>query len=224
MIKLLAFDIDGTLAKTEDIIPVHISAKLRELENKVQIVLISGRTASYLAGLARGIGLKRPLVSGENGGVTFNPVNLWEKKLDVIAGDVISEMKTALQTDFDIWFQPNQTMLTVAPKDLSAIDELYQRVVGLEAVSRYDFKLHKYYDAVEVLPKDNSKGKALAVIKHYLGLQTEEVIAIGNTEVDIPMKHEAREFLFIGDEIKESGIKNFLAIEEAFAYLDEVLI
>jgi hydroxymethylpyrimidine pyrophosphatase-like HAD family hydrolase len=54
-IKLAVFDIDGTLALTEDTIPPHISERLRSLENcGLQIVLISGRTASYLAGLARG--------------------------------------------------------------------------------------------------------------------------------------------------------------------------
>ncbi len=160
-IKILAFDIDGTLAKTEEVIPPHISARLRELEDsKLRIFFISGRTASYLAGLARGI-------------------------------------------------------------DLSRIDELYEVVLGLEAVCRYDFKLHKYYDAVEVLPKQNSKGKALAVIKQYLDLKTEEVVAIGNTIVDIPMKSEAKEFLFIGDSIKESGIQNFNSIEEAFVYIEK---
>lgn len=226
MIKLLAFDIDGTLAKTEEAIHLHISAKLRDLEDsKLQIVLISGRTASYLAGLARGMGLKRPLVAGENGGVVFNPLNLWEQKLDVIPEEVIQEMKAVLLRKFkDIWFQPNQTMLTAAPKDLSRIDELYEVVLSLEPVSRYDFKLHKYYDAVEVLPKKNSKGKALAVIKRYLGLKTEEVIAIGNTIVDIPMKPEAKEFLFIGDSIKELGIQNFHSIEDALVYLEEASI
>lgn len=226
MIKLLAFDIDGTLAKTEEAIHPHISAKLRDLEDsKLQIVLISGRTASYLAGLARGMGLKRPLVAGENGGVVFNPLNLWEQKLDVIPEEVIQEMKAVLLRKFkDIWFQPNQTMLTAAPKDLSRIDELYEVVLSLEPVSRYDFKLHKYYDAVEVLPKKNSKGKALAVIKRYLGLKTEEVIAIGNTIVDIPMKPEAKEFLFIGDSIKELGIQNFHSIEDALVYLEEASI
>lgn len=222
-IKLLAFDIDGTLAKTEEAIPPKISARLRELENNdIQIFLISGRTASYLAGLARGIGLKKPLVAGENGGVVFNPLNLWEQKLDAIPEEVIQEMKAVLLRRFgDLWFQPNQTMLTAAPKDLSRIDELYEVVLSLEPVSRYDFKLHKYYDAVEVLPKKNSKGKALAVVKQYLGLTTEEVVAIGNTIVDIPMKPEAKEFLFIGDSVNESGIQNFKSIEEAFVYLEK---
>lgn len=220
-IKLLVFDIDGTLAKTEEFIPVHISARLREFEdNRLQIVLISGRTASYLAGLARGMGLKKPLVAGENGGVMFNPLNLWEKKLDVIPEEVIGEMKKTLTSKFgDIWFQPNQTMLTAAPKDLSRIKELYELVIGLHPVKNGNYKIQKYYDAVEVVPKENSKGKALAVFKEYLGLKTEEVVAIGNTIVDVPMKDEAVEFIFIGDSFKDPAIKNFASIEEALVYL-----
>jgi HAD superfamily hydrolase (TIGR01484 family) len=73
-IKLLVFDIDGTLAPTEEPLSPAVGEKLRIYEEKgLQLVFISGRTASYLAGLARGAGIKRALAAGENGGVIFNP-------------------------------------------------------------------------------------------------------------------------------------------------------
>ena len=120
-IKLLVFDVDGTLAPTEEPIPRTVSEKIVHFEHLgFQIVFISGRTASYLAGLARGIGLKKPLVAGENGGVIFNPATKWEKTLAEIPRETAQIIKEALFKEFEgLWFQPNQTMLTAAPRDLS---------------------------------------------------------------------------------------------------------
>jgi len=225
-IKLAIFDIDGTLAGTDECIPVFISGRIRSLEEQgLQIVLISGRTASYLAGLARGMGIKNPLVAGENGGVIFNPLNLWEKRLDIIPPQVIEEMKIVLSRDFgDLWFQPNQTMLTVAPKELSRMEELDRLVRDLKQVSEYSFKINTYNDAVEIIPKENSKGKALAVIRDTLHVQKEDIIVFGNTVVDLSMKAETQEFLFIGDSLKCDGMRNYPCIEDALLFLENTLL
>jgi len=223
-IRLAVFDIDGTLAKTDEPIPAHISERLRRLEDhQLRIVLISGRTASYLAGLARGMGLKKPLVAGENGGVIFDPTNLWERRLDVIPHKDIEEMKITLLREFpDIWFQPNQTMLTAAPKNLAGIEELYRLVLELQAVKENGYKLNKYDDAVEVMPKANSKGRSLAVIKDELKIKREEVIVFGNTVVDLPMNVETDEFLIIGETFQCDGLRNYQRIEEALDHLDSL--
>jgi hydroxymethylpyrimidine pyrophosphatase-like HAD family hydrolase len=93
-IRLAVFDIDGTLAETDEAILPSVAEKLRSFENRLErLVLISGRTASYLAGLARGIGIRKPLVAGENGGVIFDPANLWEKRLDFIRPEMITAIR-----------------------------------------------------------------------------------------------------------------------------------
>ncbi len=224
-IKLAVFDVDGTLARTEESIPPHVAEKLRSLEAWVhRVVLISGRTASYLAGLARGMGIKKPLVVGENGGVIFDPTNLWERRTDVIRAEIITAMKETLLREFgEIWFQPNQTMLTAAPKDLARVEELYQIVLSLKPVTEYNFKLNKYYDSVEIMPSKNSKGRALAVIKDTFQIEREEVIVFGNTIVDLSMNAETDEFLIIGDYLSCDGIQNYSCIEDAFKYLDDLV-
>lgn len=224
-IQLAVFDIDGTLAKTEDEIPSHVAEQLREIEGQgIRIVLISGRTASYLAGLARGMGIKNPLVAGENGGVLFEPASKWERKLEAIPHQLGEEMKRLLQEEMgDLWFQPNQTMLTAAPKDLAMVDQLHQAVLQLKPVSDHHYKINKYDDAVEIMPQENSKGRALAVIKEILHIRREEVMVFGNTVVDLPMKTEAETFIIIGDGVKGEGIHNFVCIEEALNYLQRYL-
>ncbi|HHV65886.1 MAG TPA: HAD family phosphatase [Peptococcaceae bacterium] len=224
-IKIAVFDIDGTLAETDEPILPSVAEKLRDFESRLErLVLISGRTASYLAGLARGLGLQKPLVAGENGGVIFDPTDFWEKILDFIPPEIIRSMQGKLLRAFgSLWFQPNQTMLTAAPKDLKRIDELYETVLNLTEVADNGFKLNKYNDSVEVMPKENSKGRALAVIKDLLNIKRDEVIVFGNTVVDLPMKAEADEFLIIGDAVQGRGIKNFPRIQDAFNYLDKLL-
>lgn len=222
--KLMVFDVDGTLAKTEESIPPHIARKLRELERDgQQIVLISGRTASYLAGLARGMGLRNPLVAGENGGVLFDPIHLWERRLDFIPPEIITAMRENLLQEFgELWFQPNQTMLTAAPRDLGRIEELYQTVLRLKQVTENNYKLNKYYDSVEIMPKENSKGRALAVFKEILNINREEVIVFGNTVVDLPMNSETKEFYLIGESVTYPEIASYPTMEDAFRYLDSI--
>mgnify|MGYP001163170345 FL=1 len=221
--KLAVFDIDGTLAPTDECIPENVSKRLRVLEDKgLRIAFVSGRTASYLAGLARGIGIRKPLVAGENGGVIFDPVTLWERRLDSISLELSTEIKRVLFKEFgELWFQPNQTMITAVPKDLSRIEELYMLIERLPHISDNDLKLNKYNDSVEILPRKNSKGKALAVIRDLYDLKKEEIVVFGNTAVDLPMKAEAGHFLIIGDYFKSNGINNYRNIEEALNSFEE---
>ncbi|WP_282432369.1 MULTISPECIES: HAD family hydrolase [unclassified Dehalobacter] len=223
--KLAVFDIDGTLAPTDDPIPAQVACKLRSLERQgIRIVFISGRTASYLAGLARGIGICQPLVAGENGGVIFEPLRKWEKKLEAIPHQIGEEMKQDLLKRFpDLWFQPNQTMLTAAPKNLARINSLHQAAQALETVKKNHYKINKYDDCVEIMPNQNSKGRALAVIKDILDICSEEVIVFGNTIVDLPMKDETKDFLMIGDTARAEGICNYPNFDEAFGYLESRL-
>jgi hydroxymethylpyrimidine pyrophosphatase-like HAD family hydrolase len=187
-IRLAVFDIDGTLAKTDEPIPAHISERLRRLEDhQLRIVLISGRTASYLADWPEGWSQKNRWWPAKMAVLFLIPTNLWREDLDVIPHKDIEEMKITLLREFpDIWFQPNQTMLTAAPKNLAGIEELYRLVLELQAVKENGYKLNKYDDAVEVMPKANSKGRSLAVIKDELKIKREEVIVFGNTVVDLP--------------------------------------
>lgn len=224
MIRLAVFDIDGTLAATEEVIESGVSLRLRGIEEQgVKIILISGRTASYLAGLARGIGLKSPLVAGENGGVIFDPISHWETRLEAIPAEIATQMQKMITERFNgsIWFQPNQTMVTAAPHDLSRIDEVYQIIIGLPQIDRCQLKINRYNDAIEIMPKNNSKGLALAKMKERLLVSKEEVVVFGNTLVDLPMSPEAKEFLLIGHEFSQQGIQHFEQIESALDSFEE---
>ena len=68
MIKLVAFDVDGTLADLNEPILRENVLLLRKIFDKgIRIMILSGKPTSYLAGLTRMIGRKDIIISGENG-------------------------------------------------------------------------------------------------------------------------------------------------------------
>ncbi|UWG95798.1 Cof-type HAD-IIB family hydrolase [Dehalobacter sp. DCM] len=220
-IKLAVFDIDGTLAPTEDPIPAEVARQLRDLEKRgIRIVFISGRTASYLAGLARGSGIYHAWVAGENGGVIFDPASKWEKIMVSIPYHETETMKKTLLHQFhDLWFQPNQTMLTPTPKRKEQVEALHRAVLKLDPVINNGYKINIYDDCVEIMPRQNSKGKALAVIKDLFRVKSDEVIVFGNTVVDLPMKEETSQFVMIGDAGQNEEISHYEHIGIAFREL-----
>lgn len=222
MIKYIAMDVDGTLARVDKAIPPGIGERLRSMEDRgLMIILNSGKTASYLAGAARGMGLKKPFVIGENGGVVYNPLTNWEKRLGVIPERIVAELEVKIVKVFpDVWFQPNQTMITVFPQNLNQIRELHRCVMEITEIKDYDLKTITHIDAVEIMPKENNKGQALAVIKQEFGIKKEEMIAVGNTVIDLPMNGQVLELLIVGEGATGLGVKNFKRIEEALDYLE----
>ena len=71
-IKLIVFDVDGTIAEPNSPVDRKVSEKLQCFERRgIRIAFASGKNASYLSGLARGIGLADPIIIGENGCIIF---------------------------------------------------------------------------------------------------------------------------------------------------------
>lgn len=127
------------------------------------------------------------------------------------------EMKKSLLLGFhDLWFQPNQTMLTPTPKRKEQVEALHQAVLELHPVIRNGYKINTYDDCVEIMPRQNSKGRALAVIKEVFRIRREEVIVFGNTIVDLPMKEETCDFVMIGKTGQSEGICHYPNINKAF--------
>ncbi len=121
MIKVIAFDIDNTLAELDKPMLSTTIDRLKELENDgIQLLFISGRPVSYVTGFVRQIGLRSPIVSGSNGGVIkysitvppqkvfkFEMTSYQESRLKSLKEELTIEMKES------IWLQPNLTQVSV---------------------------------------------------------------------------------------------------------------
>jgi len=65
-LKLLVFDVDGTIAAPGKPVAEEVAGKLRRLEERgAELRSPREKNIAYLTGLARGVGLKAPLLIGE---------------------------------------------------------------------------------------------------------------------------------------------------------------
>ena len=70
---VVILDVDGVLAEHGQPVSSEISGLVRGISQRSLIALASGKPASYLEGLSRGMGLSNVIIIGENGGVIYFP-------------------------------------------------------------------------------------------------------------------------------------------------------
>ena len=132
MIKLAVFDLDGTLAEIKEGSTVNTVLALKELENSgIRIAVSSGKPAFYLCGYLRQIGLKNPILVGENGGVIQFGIDLPPEYYEVAKMSKTTKRKLAMlkenledEISFSVWCQPDEVGLTTFFKSKEECNEL----------------------------------------------------------------------------------------------------
>ena len=131
MVKLVIFDLDSTLA------PIGLGMGQEELklfrkleETGVQVAICSGKTCDYLCGFMRQVGLKNPILIGENGaviryGVDLPPKLHYRVPYSEEAAKSLNKIRQVLQARFPhIWFQPNKIGVTPFPTNEKEFEEI----------------------------------------------------------------------------------------------------
>jgi HAD superfamily hydrolase (TIGR01484 family) len=220
--KLLAFDIDGTLSEHGRPIPGSVSQRLRDLEEQgIPLAFVSGKPTFYLAGLVRGMGLDHPILIGENGCVIFDSKTLQEFHLAKRLAEFEQiEQQVISQFQDEIWLQPNRVAFTVFPsksKDVPVVAKFIRDRLGpLEE----KVLIYEHVDAVDVLPIGVDKGAALRKIKKDLHIEQKDIIAFGDSANDLPMFKESGTVFIIGNKLEFDGARKFNQIEEALDFLE----
>jgi phosphoglycolate phosphatase (TIGR01487 family) len=181
-IRGFAVDVDGTIADYKGRIDFEAAATLSRLEDLgYRVVFASGRTAWEVHQLATYLGTSRISV-GENGGVVSR------SPLDIqILGDI--------------------------SHGLEALDQLAKRIDGVEikpTMPRFtEVVLKRSFDldegrrvleecglpvrlidstfAYHITDSEVNKGRGLKIALEYLEIEPSEVVAIGDSDTDIPM-------------------------------------
>ncbi len=218
--KLLVFDVDGTLAPHGEPISRKVAEALCELERRGHVIAFaSGKSAEYLEGLARGIGLVGRCLIAENGGVIFIGGKIYLTVQRPLCFDHLQSEIVQLFPQARV--QHNMVNLTVM-----AVGETLEAVAGhLRSAGVCDnisclFFLHS--DAAELLPEGVDKGRALRQLASLAGFNKVNVVAAGNAENDVAMRGEAAVFLAVGDDIEAD--RHFADAPALLAYLLEVCI
>lgn len=198
MIKLLVFDIDGTLAAFGQAIDQNIIDDLNHFANEgITVCLSSGKPAAYIAGLCRQANLTDVIIIGENGasiyfGSEFPPkreLKLYDDKMLNITKDLKLKIKSYF--DSEVWLQPNEINVTCfyRQSDPKQIEELNRRIIKecLENELHEELECFKHKDSIEFVYKSLNKGNSLIELLEELDLTPLDVIAIGDSENDYPM-------------------------------------
>lgn len=223
MYKLLVFDLDGTLAAVgRGILPQDV-ARLRALEDAgARIAVCSGKPTYYLCGMMRQVGLRAPVLVGENGAVIQMGVDLPPAQYHVVsyseaAKRSIRRLREALEQAVPgMWYQPNEVGLTPFPRDEAEFDAVQRCIDGLDL---RDVIVYRHADSFDITPEGITKRSGLARLGALLGIAPQETAAVGDGVNDYPMFDYAG--LALGVSVRDARRvhRNFACVGDALEYL-----
>ena len=226
MKRLIAFDLDNTLAKIGKGIQEKDVTLLKKLEDQgADIAIVSGKPAFYLCGLLRQIELKRPILAGENGAVIQIGVELPPKERYVLPCSeeaketVLFFRYKILQSIPEMFFQPNDVGLTPFPKNEEEF-KIIQDLLGKFRPQLRDVTVYRHVDSYDFVPNGIDKKSGLRFLCKKMG-GYDKVIAVGDGVNDYPMFEEADLALGVRVKDEEKVDRNFDTITELLEYLLE---
>lgn len=227
MIKLIAFDLDLTLAPEAGPTAQKDAERIKKLsENGVRIAVCSGKPTCYLCGFLRQFGIKNPIMVGENGctvqfGLDLPPKYYSEVMVSSEAQDSIKLLKKFIIGKYpDMWFQPNVTALTHFPTTAEQFDEI-NSFIDENTDRLRGIKVYRHYDSFDIIPNGISKRTGLEEVCRNLGITGENVIAVGDGINDYPMFDFAK--YAVGIHVKNSYAvnENFTCLSDALTYIED---
>ena len=191
LIKAIATDIDGTLTETRNSyrIDPKIAELIRSLEHLgVSVIIVSSNALPVAVGVARYLGIEGPTI-GESGCLMFYDLkikvltkfsaNQARKLVAKEFGQYLAEKWHNAYRYYDFAFQiKKECNLGTLLKEIENL--LRRNGITYVKVGYSGYSIH-------LTPSDVDKGKALIYACRSLGIDPKEVVAIGDSSMDIPM-------------------------------------
>tara|TARA_Y100001968_G_scaffold253027_1_gene238580 strand:+ start:606 stop:1409 length:804 start_codon:yes stop_codon:yes gene_type:complete len=205
---LVVSDIDGTLMDHN----YDLSAALNTIsllkENRIPIILCTSKTASEVRKIRDNIGLKDPFIV-ENGGAIYGNKNDSLEEWEIILGRSYSDLRIILDrlsTDIgyrlkalnDLNHEEIRKLTGLSNPDIELALQRHWSVPFLTPSKEYREKLNRNIDKYKIniyqgnlmshlLSRESHKGKAVLALKKYLGYNDSFVIALGDSQNDVPL-------------------------------------
>ena len=226
MIKLVVFDLDGTLAPVGKSILPETLKRIKEIEERgIQIAICSGKPPFYLCGVMRQAGIANPVLVGENGAVIQFGVDLPPSRYEVQeyskeAKDTIRFLHEKIKERLPhVWFQPNEVGLTPFLTKQEEFDVVNQILEEYKDQVN-DVIVYEQFDCFDITPNGITKKSGIDKLAKMLNVLPEEMIAVGDGINDYPMFEYAGTALGINVKDEDRVDKNFATILDALEYME----
>lgn len=193
MIRMIIFDLDSTLAPIGRGMGEEELELFRKLECLgVQIAICSGKTCDYLCGFMRQIGLKNPILIGENGavirfGIDLPPKQHYRVPFSKEAVKSLKQIRKILEERFPhIWFQPNKIGVTPFP----TTGEEFEEIAALLEKYKHEMKdvaVFRHVDSFDIVPAQIDKAVGISYLLNIMNISSKEIIAVGDGVNDYGM-------------------------------------
>lgn len=223
--KILAFDVDNTLAKIGKGMREEDIELLKELEDRGNTIAVcSGKPSYYLCGFMRQVGLKHPVLIGENGttiqfGVDLPPKEYYVQPYSEEAAETIRFFREKIKEKIPgMFFQPNEICLTPFPATQEEYDFIGKCLEDHKEHVK-DVTIYPQSDCYDILPNGITKGTGLQLLCKILNEDRKNITAVGDGINDYPMFEFAGEALGVNVADESKVDRNFKTIGEALQYL-----
>lgn len=195
---ILVFDLDGTLCPVGKGMLAEDAAMLRRLEEEgFQIVICSGKTTFYLCGFLRQVGLKNPIMVGENGGAVQFGIDLPPERYAQYPVDPAQKALLAqLRCEIDeicgdrVWYQPNEIQLTPFTRDEKTYEQirtLLEHHRNRQPEGLQGLEIYYQTDCIDIVPSGINKKNGLRFLSSLMGAEPSRFLAVGDGINDVPM-------------------------------------
>ena len=222
------FDLDGTLAPVGEATErecVELLWKIRDAGAKIAIS--SEKPTFYLCGYARHLGLGDAYLIVENGGVIQEGVDLpprcFEKaRLPEKTRRALKELRKKMEEAFpdEIWYQPNETALTPFPYKAEIFPPLRKLIEDFITPDLF-LAVYEHPDCFDIEYSLLSKGEGLKKLSSLTGVDTKDMIAVGDWTNDYPMFEAAGYSVGIHLPDATRADVNFPTLKEALLHIFE---
>lgn len=217
MYKLIVVDVDGTLTDSKGIIGSHVVRALERLrEKRLAVVLASGNGYPMLASLAYYLPVKRYVIA-ENGGVVGfgskikvlgDPKKAYKAR-DIILSRLGNYICESWQNRFRI------VDLAFQAKEGYTLEFAYEKIV--KVLKGMDVNVKNSGWAIHVVDARVDKGKGLIEACKDLNVDKEDVIAIGDSETDIPLFENSGYSIAVNNSPEELKEKADMVVSKSYS-------
>ncbi|HJX04310.1 MAG TPA: phosphoglycolate phosphatase, partial [Thermoplasmata archaeon] len=215
-VKALAVDIDGTLADDSRRVNLEAVAALRKVQDSgVPVMLASGNVLPIAYALSNYLGLTGPIIA-ENGGIVCYKQQVWvlgDQRKPKEAYEFLRKKMAADRLFTDKW---RETEIGL------------KREVDLEEVKRilkgWDVNVETTGWAVHIMAKGMNKFVGVKKACEVLGISTQDVAAIGDSDNDETMISECGWGIAVGNAFEcTKNVASFVAKDKDGAGVIEAL-